>query len=245
MRTSNYLLATTRETPADAVVVSHQLMLKAGLIRKLTAGMYTWMPMGLRVLHKVTNIIRDEMDKSGALEVSMPVVQPAELWQESGRWELMGAEMQRFRDRHDREFCLGPTHEEVITDLVRNEISSYRQLPINLYQIQTKFRDERRPRFGVMRAREFTMKDAYSFHLTQDSLQQTYDQMYRTYQSIFDRLGFDFRAVVADSGNIGGNSSHSVSRIWAFSLYASGIMSISCNIAMASGACHKRCRRCR
>jgi prolyl-tRNA synthetase len=208
MRTSNYLLATTRETPADAVVVSHQLMLKAGLIRKLTAGMYTWMPMGLRVLHKVTNIIRDEMDKSGALEVSMPVVQPAELWQESGRWELMGAEMQRFRDRHDREFCLGPTHEEVITDLVRNEISSYRQLPINLYQIQTKFRDERRPRFGVMRAREFTMKDAYSFHLTQDSLQQTYDQMYRTYQSIFDRLGFDFRAVVADSGNIGGNSSH-------------------------------------
>jgi prolyl-tRNA synthetase len=208
MRTSQYLLATTRETPADAVVVSHQLMLKAGLIRKLTAGMYTWMPMGLRVLHKVTNIIREEMDKSGALEVSMPVVQPAELWQESGRWELMGAEMQRFRDRHERDFCLGPTHEEVITDLVRNEISSYRQLPINLYQIQTKFRDERRPRFGVMRAREFTMKDAYSFHLTQDSLQQTYDLMYRTYQAIFDRLGFDFRAVVADSGNIGGSSSH-------------------------------------
>jgi prolyl-tRNA synthetase len=208
MRTSHYLLATTRETPADAVVVSHQLMLKAGLIRKLTAGMYTWMPMGLRVLHKVTNIIRDEMDKSGALEVSMPVVQPAELWQESGRWELMGAEMQRFRDRHDRDFCLGPTHEEVITDLVRNEIASYRQLPINLYQIQTKFRDERRPRFGVMRAREFTMKDAYSFHLTQDCLQQTYDLMYRTYQGIFNRLGFDFRAVMADSGNIGGNSSH-------------------------------------
>jgi prolyl-tRNA synthetase len=208
MRTSQYLLATTRETPADAVVVSHQLMLKAGLIRKLTAGMYTWMPMGLRVLHKVTNIIREEMDKSGALEVSMPVVQPAELWQESGRWELMGAEMQRFRDRHDRDFCLGPTHEEVITDLVRNEIASYRQLPINLYQIQTKFRDERRPRFGVMRAREFTMKDAYSFHLTQESLQQTYDLMYRTYSAIFSRLGLDFRAVQADSGNIGGNSSH-------------------------------------
>ncbi|MGA0805589.1 MAG: proline--tRNA ligase [Pseudohongiellaceae bacterium] len=208
MRTSHYLLATTRETPADAVVVSHQLMLKAGLIRKLTAGMYTWMPMGLRVLHKVTNIIREEMDKSGALEVSMPVVQPAELWQESGRWELMGAEMQRLRDRHEREFCLGPPHEEVITDLARNEIASYRQLPINLYQIQTKFRDERRPRFGVMRAREFTMKDAYSFHLTQSCLQETYDLMYRTYQAIFNRLGFDFRAVQADSGNIGGNSSH-------------------------------------
>jgi prolyl-tRNA synthetase len=208
MRTSLYLLATTRETPADAVVTSHQLMLKAGLIRKLTSGMYTWMPMGLRVLHKVTNIIREEMDKAGALEVLMPVVQPAELWQESGRWELMGAEMQRFRDRHERDFCLGPTHEEVITDLVRNEVSSYRQLPINLYQIQTKFRDERRPRFGVMRAREFTMKDAYSFHLTQDCLQQTYDLMYRTYQAIFNRLGFDFRAVLADSGNIGGSSSH-------------------------------------
>jgi len=208
MRTSHYLLATTRETPADAVVVSHQLMLKAGLIRKLAAGMYTWLPMGLRVLHKVTNIVREEMNRSGALEVSMPVVQPAELWIESGRWDVMGDELQRFKDRHQRDFCLGPTHEEVITDLVRNEISSYRQLPINLYQIQTKFRDERRPRFGVMRAREFTMKDAYSFHIDKDSLQQTYDLMYATYQNIFNRLGFHFRAVLADSGNIGGSCSH-------------------------------------
>jgi prolyl-tRNA synthetase len=208
MRTSQYLLATTRETPADAVVVSHQLMLKAGLIRKLAAGMYTWLPMGLRVLHKVTNIVREEMNKSGALEVSMPVVQPAELWQESGRWDVMGDELQRFKDRHQRDFCLGPTHEEVITDLVRNEISSYRQLPINLYQIQTKFRDERRPRFGVMRAREFTMKDSYSFHVDKESLQRTYDLMYATYQNIFNRLGFRFRAVLADSGNIGGNCSH-------------------------------------
>ncbi len=208
MRTSHYLLATTRETPADAVVVSHQLMLKAGMIRKLAAGMYTWLPLGLRVLHKVTGIIREEMNRSGALEVSMPVVQPAELWQESGRWEVMGDEMQRFKDRHNRDFCLGPTHEEVITDLVRNELSSYKQLPINIYQIQTKFRDERRPRFGVMRAREFIMKDAYSFHIDQASLQQTYELMYQTYQRIFTRLGFDFRAVMADSGNIGGNSSH-------------------------------------
>jgi len=208
MRTSHYLLATTRETPADAVVISHQLMLKAGLIRKLAAGMYTWLPMGLRVLQKVTEIVRQEMNRAGALEVSMPVVQPAELWQESGRWDIMGDELQRFKDRHQRDFCLGPTHEEVITDLVRNEITSYRQLPINIYQIQTKFRDERRPRFGVMRAREFTMKDAYSFHINQASLQETYDVMYDTYCRIFTRLGFDFRAVMADSGNIGGNSSH-------------------------------------
>lgn len=198
MRTSHYLLATTRETPADAVVVSHQLMLKAGMIRKLAAGMYTWLPMGLRVLQKVTEVIREEMNRSGALEVSMPVVQPAELWQESGRWDVMGDELQRFKDRHQRDFCLGPTHEEVITDLVRNELNSYKQLPINIYQIQTKFRDERRPRFGVMRAREFTMKDAYSFHINQASLQQTYDLMYQTYQRIFTRLGFDFRAVMAD-----------------------------------------------
>jgi prolyl-tRNA synthetase len=208
MRTSKYLLATTKETPADAVVISHQLMLKAGLIRKLASGLYNWMPMGLRVLHKVTRIIREEMDNSGALEVSMPVVQPAELWEESGRWEVMGDELQRFKDRHDRDFCLGPTHEEVITDLVRNDISSYKQLPINIYQIQTKFRDERRPRFGVMRAREFTMKDAYSFHLNQASLDETYELMYDTYSRIFNRLGFTFRAVEADSGNIGGSSSH-------------------------------------
>jgi len=208
MRSSKYLLATTKETPADAVVTSHQLMLKAGLIRKLAAGLYTWMPMGLRVLNKVSRIIQEEMDAAGALQVSMPVVQPAELWQESGRWEQMGPELQRLQDRHERDFCLGPTHEEVITDLVRNEISSYKQLPINLYQIQTKFRDERRPRFGVMRAREFTMKDAYSFHVDQASLQETYELMYQTYTKIFTRLGFTFRAVEADSGNIGGNSSH-------------------------------------
>lgn len=208
MRTSKYLLATSKETPSDAVVISHQLMLKAGLIRKLAAGLYTWMPMGLRVLNKVSRIIQEEMNASGALEVSMPVVQPAELWQESGRWEQMGPELQRFQDRHGRDFCLGPTHEEVITDLLRNEISSYKQLPINIYQIQTKFRDERRPRFGVMRAREFVMKDAYSFHADQASLQETYELMYATYSKIFTRLGFTFRAVVADSGNIGGNSSH-------------------------------------
>ena len=208
MRTSKYLLATTKETPSDAVVISHQLMLKAGLIRKLASGLYTWLPMGLRVLNKVSRIIQQEMDASGALEVSMPVVQPAELWQESGRWDHMGDELQRLKDRHERDFCLGPTHEEVITDLVRNEISSYKQLPINLYQIQTKFRDERRPRFGIMRAREFTMKDAYSFHIDQESLQLTYELMHDTYSKIFERLGFTFRAVEADSGNIGGNSSH-------------------------------------
>lgn len=208
MRTSKYLLATTKETPSDAVVISHQLMLKAGLIRKLASGLYTWMPTGLRVLNKVSRIIQQEMNKAGALEVSMPVVQPAELWHESGRWEQMGSELQRFKDRHERDFCLGPTHEEVITDLVRNEIGSYKQLPINLYQIQTKFRDERRPRFGVMRAREFVMKDAYSFHADQASLELTYELMYETYSQIFTRLGFTFRAVEADSGNIGGNRSH-------------------------------------
>ena len=208
MRTSKYLLATTKETPADAVVISHQLMLKAGMIRKLASGLYNWLPVGLRVLQKVTRIIREEMNNSGALEVSMPVVQPAELWHESGRWEVMGDELQRFKDRHERDFCLGPTHEEVITDLVRNELNSYKQLPINIYQIQTKFRDERRPRFGVMRSREFIMKDAYSFHLDQDSLDDTYQLMYETYSKIFSRLGFSFRAVEADSGNIGGNKSH-------------------------------------
>lgn len=208
MRTSKYLLATTKETPADAVVISHQLMLKAGMIRKLASGLYNWLPLGLRVLQKVTGIIREEMDRSGALEISMPVVQPAELWEESGRWEQMGDELQRLKDRHDRDFCLGPTHEEVITDLVRNEISSYKQLPMNIYQIQTKFRDERRPRFGVMRSREFIMKDAYSFHIDSASLDETYQLMYDTYSRIFTRLGFKFRAVEADSGNIGGSSSH-------------------------------------
>lgn len=208
MRSSQYLLATAKETPADAEVISHQLMLRAGLIRKLASGLYTWLPLGTRVLHKVSTIIREEMDRSGAMEVSMPVVQPAELWQESGRWEAMGPELTRFKDRHERDFCLGPTHEEVITDLVRGEYASYRQLPANLYQIQTKFRDERRPRFGVMRAREFIMKDAYSFHASEESLQETYQLMYDTYSVIFDRLGLDYRAVLADSGNIGGSTSH-------------------------------------
>jgi prolyl-tRNA synthetase len=208
MRASQFLLATVKETPADAEITSHQLMLRAGVIRKLASGLYTWLPLGLRVLHKVSNIVRDEMNKSGAMEVSMPVVQPSELWQESGRWETMGDELLRFKDRHDRDFCLGPTHEEVITDIVRNEYSSYRQLPCNLYQIQTKFRDERRPRFGVMRAREFIMKDAYSFHTSQESLDDTYAVMHQTYCNIFNRLGLDFRPVIADSGNIGGSTSH-------------------------------------
>ena len=208
MRASQYLLATVKETPSDAETASHQLMIRAGLIRKLATGLYTWLPLGLRVLRKVTEVVREEMDKAGAMEGSMPIVQPAELWLETGRWQTMGPELLRFKDRHDRDFCLGPTHEEVITDLVRNEINSYRQLPANLYQIQTKFRDERRPRFGVMRAREFTMKDAYSFHMNQESLDQTYQIMHATYSAIFSRLGLDFRPVAADSGNIGGNTSH-------------------------------------
>jgi len=208
MKTTEYLLATQRETPADAEVISHQLMLRAGMIRKLASGLYTWLPLGLRVLQKVERIIREEMNKSGAMEVLMPVVQPAELWQESGRVEAYGPELLRFQDRHDRDFVLGPTHEEVITDLVRNNIQSYKQLPCNFYQIQTKFRDEIRPRFGIMRSREFIMKDAYSFHLNEASLQQTYDVMYSTYSNIFTRLGLDFRPVLADTGSIGGNSSH-------------------------------------
>ncbi len=208
MRTSKLLLATTREVPADAQVISHQLMLRAGMIRRLASGLYTWLPLGLRVLRKVERIIREEMDASGAQELLMPVVQPAELWQESGRWEEYGPELLRFKDRHDRDFVLGPTHEEVITDLVRREIRSYKQLPANFYQIQTKFRDEIRPRFGVMRAREFIMKDAYSFHLGRDSLAETYQVMYDTYSRIFSRLGLDFRAVLADTGAIGGDASH-------------------------------------
>ncbi|MBA56123.1 MAG: proline--tRNA ligase [Pseudomonadales bacterium] len=208
MKTTEYLLATLRETPADAEVISHQLMLRAGMIRKLASGLYTWLPLGLRVLQKVERIIREEMNKSGAMEVLMPVVQPAELWQESQRVDAYGPELLRFQDRHDRDFVLGPTHEEVITDMVRNNIQSYKQLPCNFYQIQTKFRDEIRPRFGIMRSREFIMKDAYSFHLNEESLQQTYDLMYATYSSIFTRLGLDFRPVLADTGSIGGNSSH-------------------------------------
>ncbi len=208
MRASSFLLATVKETPSDAEVISHQLMLRAGLIRKLAAGLYTWLPTGLRVLRKVEAIVREEMNRSGAQEVSMPVVQPAELWEESGRWEQYGPELLRLADRHERDFCLGPTHEEVITEMVRNEIKSYKQLPANFYQIQTKFRDEIRPRFGIMRSREFLMKDGYSFHLDQDSLQETYDAMHAAYTTIFTRLGLDFRPVIADTGSIGGSTSH-------------------------------------
>ena len=208
MRTSNFPLQTLKEVPADAEIPSHRLMLRAGLIRKLAAGLYTWLPLGLRVLRKVENIVREEMDRAGALEVLMPAVQPAELWQESGRWEQYGPELLRMRDRHQREFCFGPTHEEIITDLARNELRSYRQLPVNYYQIQTKFRDEIRPRFGIMRAREFLMKDAYSFHVDQASLQQTYDQMHASYCRVFERCGLDFRPVAADTGSIGGSGSH-------------------------------------
>ncbi len=208
MRTSKYLLATVKETPADAETISHKLMLRAGMIRKLAAGLYTWLPLGLRVLRRVERIVREEMDRAGAQEVLMPAVQPAELWQESGRWDFYGPELLRLRDRHKREFCFGPTHEEVITDLIRREIRSYRQLPANFYQIQTKFRDEIRPRFGVMRAREFLMKDAYSFHLNHTSLQETYNVMHATYSRIFTRLGLEFRAVAADTGAIGGSASH-------------------------------------
>ncbi|WP_040976655.1 proline--tRNA ligase [Necropsobacter massiliensis] len=208
MRASNYLFSTLKETPNDAQVVSHQLMLRAGMVRPLASGLYNWLPTGLRVLKKVENIIREEMNKSGAIEVEMPVVQPGELWQESGRWEQYGPELLRFSDRGNRDFVLGPTHEEVITDLVRREVSSYKQLPLNLYQFQTKFRDEVRPRFGVMRSREFLMKDAYSFHTSRESLQQTYAVMYQTYSNIFSRLGLDFRAVQADTGSIGGSASH-------------------------------------
>ena len=208
MRATEFLLTTEKETPADAVVVSHQLMMRSGMIRKLAAGLYTWMPLGLRTLRKVEAIVRAEMNKAGAQEVLMPAVQPAELWEETGRWFQYGGELLRVKDRHNRDFCIGPTHEEVITDLARNNISSYRQLPLNLYQIQTKFRDETRPRFGVMRAREFIMKDAYSFHTSEESLQETYDKMHAAYSAIFTRLGLDFRPVLADTGSIGGAKSH-------------------------------------
>ncbi len=207
MRWSQYPVNTAKESPADAEVVSHKLMLRAGLIRKLAAGLYTWMPLGLRAMRKVENIVREEMNRAGALELLMPGAIPAELWQESGRWEQFGPELLRFEDRHKRDFCLGPTHEEVITDIARSELKSYRQLPVNFYQIQMKFRDERRPRFGVMRAREFLMKDAYSFHLDQKGLQEGYDAMHRAYTAIFTRLQLKFRSVVADPGAIGGSGS--------------------------------------
>ncbi len=207
MRWSQYPVNTTKETPADAEVLSHQLMLRAGLIRKLAAGLYSWMPLGLRAMRKVEAVVREEMNRAGALELLMPGVIPAELWQQSGRWEQYGPELLRLKDRHERDFCLGPTHEEVITDIARNELKSYRQLPVNFYQVQMKFRDERRPRFGVMRAREFLMKDAYSFHLDEKSLQVGYDAMHKAYTAIFTRLGLRFRSVVADTGSIGGSAS--------------------------------------
>ena len=208
MKSSQLLIPTQKEAPNDAQIVSHQLMIRSGLISKLASGLYSYLPMGLRIVKKVEAIIREEMNKSGAQEVLMPVVQPAELWEESGRWEQYGPELLRLKDRHNRDFCLGPTHEEVITHLASQYLRSYKQLPMNFYQIQTKFRDEIRPRFGVMRSREFIMKDAYSFHIDQESLQQTYDLMYQTYCNIFDRLGLEYRAVLADSGAIGGDSSH-------------------------------------
>lgn len=208
MRTSNFLIATLKETPADAEIISHQLMLRAGMIRKVAAGIYNWLPMGLRVLKKVEAVVREEMDSAGSQEVLLPAVQPAELWQQSGRWEQYGGELLRLNDRHQRDFCFGPTHEEVITALIANELRSYKQLPANFYQIQTKFRDERRPRFGVMRAREFLMKDAYSFHPDQESLAQTYQVMHDAYSRVFTRLGLGFRPVEADTGSIGGSGSH-------------------------------------
>jgi Prolyl-tRNA synthetase len=208
MRTSQYLLSTLKETPSDAEIVSHQLMLRAGMIRKLASGLYTWLPTGVRVLRHVERIVREEMNRAGAVETMMPVVQPADLWQETGRWEKFGPELLRIADRHQRDFVLGPTHEEVITHLARNEINSYKQLPLNLYQIQTKFRDEVRPRFGVMRSREFTMKDAYSFDIDKAGMEQSYEKMRAAYCAIFDRMGLDYRAVLADTGAIGGSASH-------------------------------------
>ena len=208
MRTSQFLLATVKETPSEAEIISHQLMIRAGMVRKLASGLYSWLPTGLRTLRKVEAIIREEMNRAGAQELLMPVVQPSELWEESGRWEQYGPELLRFKDRHNRDFLLGPTHEEVITEIARKEIRSYRQLPVSLYQVQTKFRDEIRPRFGVMRSREFIMKDGYSFHLDQASLEQTYQTMFDTYTRIFSRMGLHFRPVDADTGSIGGSASH-------------------------------------
>ena len=208
MRASKFYISTLKEAPADAELISHQLMIRAGLIRRLGSGLYSWMPMGLRVLKKVESIIRLKMDEADAIELLMPAVQPAELWEETNRWDIFGPQMLKIKDRHDRLFCFGPTHEEVITDIVRKEINSYKQLPINFYQIQTKFRDEIRPRFGVMRAREFLMKDSYSFHSNMDCLKSTYEKMYKTYTEIFETIGLKFRAVQADNGAIGGDGSH-------------------------------------
>src|SRR3990172_9169012 len=208
MRVTRFFLPTHKEAPADAEIVSHKLMVRAGLIRRLAGGIYTWLPLGVRVVRKVEAIVREEMDRAGAVELFMPAVQPGELWQESGRWKMYGPELLRFKDRHQREFCIGPTHEEVVTDIARREIKSYRQLPVHFYQIQTKFRDEIRPRFGVMRGREFCMKDGYSFHADYADLQREYQNMYETYSRIFSRLGLRYRAVSADTSSIGGTGSH-------------------------------------
>ncbi|TXI17504.1 MAG: proline--tRNA ligase, partial [Nitrosomonas sp.] len=208
MRVSQFFISTLKEAPSEAELISHKLMLRAGLIKRLGSGLYSWMPLGLRILRKVENIVREEMNKSGAIEVLMPAIQPAELWQETGRWDVFGPQMLKIKDRHEHDFCFGPTHEEIITDIARREIKRYRQLPLNFYQIQTKFRDEIRPRFGVMRAREIIMKDAYSFHTDENSLMQTYQLMFETYSRIFIRLGLKFRAVAADTGAIGGSGSH-------------------------------------
>ncbi|MGL4977067.1 MAG: proline--tRNA ligase, partial [Cetobacterium sp.] len=207
MRLSRYYVKTLKETPKEAEVISHKLLLRSGMIKRLASGVYTYLPLGLKALKKVENIVREEMNRAGAQEIFMPVLQPAELWKESGRWDVMGAEMMRIQDRHSREFALGPTHEEVITDIIRNDISSYKALPLNLYQIQTKFRDERRPRFGLMRGREFLMKDAYSFHATKESLDEEFENMKAAYTRVFERCGLKFRAVEADSGAIGGSGS--------------------------------------
>jgi len=204
MRSSQFHISTTKEAPSDAEIVSHQLMLRAGLVRRLSAGLYSWLPLGLRSLRKVEAIVREEMNRAGAIELLLPAVQPAELWQESGRWNKFGPELLRLQDRHKRDYCVGPTHEEVITDITRRDLKSYRQLPVNFYQIQTKFRDEIRPRFGVMRSREFLMKDAYSFHASAESLSETFEQMHHAYCNIFDRMGLQYRSVEADSGSIGG-----------------------------------------
>jgi len=208
MKVSQYLLATRRETPKDAEIISHQLMYRAGMIKKLASGLYSWLPTGVKVMRKVEAIVREEMNKAGSTELLMPGVQPSELWQESGRWQEYGPELLRLKDRHDRDFCLGPTHEEVMCDIARDEIRSYKQLPSNFYQVQTKFRDEIRPRFGVMRSREFIMKDAYTFHLTEDCLKSTYQDMHQAYCNIFDRIGLEYRPVLADTGSIGGTGSH-------------------------------------
>jgi len=208
MRASRFYISTLKEAPAEAELISHKLMIRAGLIRRLGSGLYSWMPMGLKILRKIESIIRLKMNEAGAIELLMPAIQPSELWEESGRWDVFGPQMLKIKDRHDRLFCFGPTHEEVITDIVRREINSYKQLPINFYQIQTKFRDEIRPRFGVMRAREFLMKDSYSFHTDIDCLKNTYEKMYKTYSEIFEAIGLNFRAVQADNGAIGGDGSH-------------------------------------